>query len=63
MKYRVYVAEVHYNEVLVEAASEDEAKDKAIEALSNANELEVNYSHDLPKDQWQVEEVEEVKVF
>lgn len=60
MRYKVYVPELHYQVVQVEASSEQEAFEKAQDALEEGDSLELEYSHTIEDmDQWKVEEVEQ----
>ena len=59
MKYSVEIPEVHYISVEVEADSEEEAKDKALEVMENSDELQSDYSHMLEQDEWVVTDITE----
>jgi hypothetical protein len=55
VKYIVYVAEVHTIPVYVSAKDKDEAQKKAAIILEDGSyDLDPEYSHTLPVDQWEV---------
>lgn len=58
MRYRVYVPEVHYQVVEVEAESETNAFEKAQDAIAESDSLELEYSHTIDDmDAWKIEEM------
>lgn len=58
MRYKVYVPELHYQVVSVEAANESDAIEKALDAIAEQDSLELEYSHTINDlDQWKVEEL------
>ncbi|MCI0527023.1 MAG: hypothetical protein L0Y56_06185 [Nitrospira sp.] len=58
MRYRVYVPEVHYLVVEVEADDEGEAFEKAQDTIAKSASLELEYSHTIDDmGQWQIERV------
>ena len=54
-EYRVLVREVQIRTVLVDASSEDEAKELVFHGEGDI--MNVEYSHDLDSSTWTVEEV------
>ena len=58
-KYNVYVAEVHYNRVEVDADSEADAIEQAQNAIAGEDEdyLDIEFSHILETRKWKIEEV------
>lgn len=58
MRYRVYVPEVHYQVVEVEAESETDAFEKAQDAIAESDSLELEYSHTIDDmGAWKIEEM------
>jgi hypothetical protein len=59
MKYVVEIREVHFATVIVEAENEDDARKQAVEHLWNNNDIEMEYSHTLDREDWPVREYQE----
>jgi hypothetical protein len=58
MRYRVYVPEVHYQVVEVEANNEAEAFEAAQDAIAESDSLELEYSHTIDDmGAWKIEEI------
>jgi hypothetical protein len=59
MKYIVKVPEVHYNLIEVDAISSQDARELASQQIADGiNDLNLQYSHTLPLDEWVVEAAE-----
>lgn len=52
MRYIVGIREIHVRDVVVEAASKEEAIEKAKDCENHINEIDTTYSHELDSELW-----------